>query len=151
MDKMVKLTRYIFPLLVSLLWILGPSSFAVEPMGKIKLQLEQIATGDLIEISNFSTITLIHYRRIPVPVEKQTKRWEGDRSGQFKHIETKRETIDLSTVIDGIIYLKPGFYMLKLNTVSGRPPSGFYGQSDIYEVMSGDEHLTVTVTLAPAI
>jgi len=79
------------------------------------------------------------------------KRWAGDTSGDFKTVEIERRELKLSDLSDGQVLLKPGLYQFKHNSVSGMPPSGFYGQSRFFTIKPGQKTLEVPVRLNAAI
>lgn len=78
------------------------------------------------------------------------KRWAGDKN-QFSNLEPVSEKeITAEDYDNGVISVDPGFYKIRFNSVSGMPPSGYYGKSIIVELQAG-KFTTVPVALFPAI
>jgi hypothetical protein len=65
------------------------------------------------------------------------KRWAGDTAYEYEYKETERKVIDMTKKVDHSLTLKPGYYQILYNDVSGEPPSGFYGKSEVFEVKDG--------------
>jgi len=100
---------------------------------------------------HISSVTLIRYEKQPQDEGVIMKRWAGDTSGQYKYVEKEKRKLKLSDFPGGVIPLEPGLYQFKHNSVRGKPPSGFYGESDFFEIRDGEETLDVQIPLFPAI
>ena len=97
------------------------------------------------------TVTLIRYERQPQDEGVVMKRWAGDTSGNTKTVEIESQKLKLSDYPDGLIPLEPGLYQFKHSSVSGMPPSGYYGQSRFFEIKPGQKPLEIQVLLNAAI
>ncbi len=73
------------------------------------------------------------------------KRWVGDISGKYKYIEKERRELKFYDLSGGMISLDLGIYQFKYNSVSSMRgmTSGYYGQSDFFEVESGEDLIEV--------
>ena len=118
--------------------------------GQVKLVLTQMGDGVPLSLDVFASVTLIRYRQEVSEQGSRTQRWPGDTSGQTQYVETGQWEVSLCDFPDGQIALEPGTYRFKHNSAGGNPPSGFYGESDIFEVKVGDE-IVVPVLLNAAI
>lgn len=98
-----------------------------------------------------STVTLIRYEKQPQDEGVTMKRWAGDTSGRYKCVEKEKRTLKLSDFPGGVIPLEPGLYQFNHNSVSGNPPSGFYGESNFFEIKAGEETFDIQIPLYPAI
>ena len=102
-------------------------------------------------LDHVRSVTLIQYERQEQDEGVVVKRWPGDTSGQYKYVEEEKRRLTLADFPDGLIPLEPGLYQFDHNSVSGQPPSGYYGKSDFFEINAGDETLDVEISLFPAI
>ncbi|MGD9780828.1 MAG: hypothetical protein AB7V14_01605 [Kiritimatiellia bacterium] len=97
------------------------------------------------------TLTLLRCEQQPQDEGVVMKRWAGDTSGETKTVVIEERKLKLSDFPDGLIPLEPGLYQFKHNSVSGNPPTGFYGESPVFEVRPESETVEVQVQLYPAI
>lgn len=97
------------------------------------------------------SVTLIRYEKHPQDEGVTIKRWPGDTASQYKYVEIEKQQLKLSNLQGGEIPLEPGLYQFKHNSVSGQPPSGYYGESNFFEVEPGEESVDIKVLLYPAI
>ena len=102
-------------------------------------------------LDHVGSVTLIRYEREKQDEGVTIKRWAGDTSGQYKYVEKEKRTLKLSDFPDGVIPLEPGIYQFKHNSVYGQPPSGFYGDSNLFEIKAGEKTIDVQIPLTPAI
>ena len=81
------------------------------------------------------------------------KRWIGDKVNPYKYVEKTRQKLKAKDFQKGTLSLPKGIYQLKHNSVSGTRgmTSGYYGESNFFEIKSGDEFIEVEVFLYPAI
>ncbi|MBW2622964.1 MAG: hypothetical protein JRD68_08660 [Deltaproteobacteria bacterium] len=98
-----------------------------------------------------NSVTLIRYEKQPQDEGVIMKRWAGDTSGQYKYVVKEKRELKLSDFPERVIPLEPGIYQFKHNSVTGRPPSGFYGESNFFEIKPGEETLDVQIPLYMAI
>jgi hypothetical protein len=97
------------------------------------------------------TVTLVRYERQPQDEGVVMKRWAGDTSGETKTVEIESQKLKLSDYPDGLIPIEPGLYQFKHSSVSGMPPSGYYGESRFFEIKPGQKPLEINVLLYAAI
>ncbi len=107
--------------------------------------------GGSFPAETIQTVTLVRYERKPQDEGVVMKRWAGDTSGDTKTVEIERRAIKLSDVPNGLIPLAPGLYQFKYSSVSGRPPSGYYGESRFFEIKPGQKTLEINILLYAAI
>ncbi|MBW1782158.1 MAG: hypothetical protein JRL30_15640 [Deltaproteobacteria bacterium] len=107
--------------------------------------------GKPMTLDNIRSVTLISYKRQKQDEGVTMKRWAGDTSGQHKYVVKEKRELKLSDFPEGVIPLEPGIYQFKHNSVTGRPPSGFYGESSFFEIKPGEETLDVQIPLYMAI
>ena len=110
-----------------------------------------VSNQETISFEYLRSITLIRYERRKQDEGVVIKRWAGDTSGQYKDVEKERRDLKSSDFSGGLILLEPGIYQFKHNSVSGKPPSGFYGESNFFEIKMGEEIMDVEILLYPAI
>ena len=110
-----------------------------------------VSNQEVIPFEHLRSITLINYEHRKQNEGVATKRWAGDTSGQYKDIEKERRNLKASDFPGGLILLGPGIYQIQHNSVSGKPPSGFYGKSNFFEIKAGEEIMDVKILLYPAI
>jgi len=101
--------------------------------------------GKEISLSKVTLIRLSQHKR-----EGTMQRWTGDTAFQYSYKEISREDIILKDLKEKTITLEPGYYQFKYNDVSGVPPSGYYGDSNVFEVKTGDA-LTISLMINAAI
>ena len=104
-----------------------------------------------IPLDHIGSVTLIRYERKKQDEGVTVKRWAGDTSGQYKYVEKEKRKLNLSDFPKGLIPLEPGLYRFEHNSVYGQPPSGFYGESSLFEIKPGEETVDVQIPLYPAI
>ena len=100
---------------------------------------------------HISSVTLTRYEKQPQDEGVTIKRWAGDTSGQHKYVEKEKRKLNLKDFPERLIPLGPGIYQFNHNSVSGQPPSGFYGKSSFFEIKAGEETIDVKIQLYPAI
>jgi len=100
---------------------------------------------------DINSVTLIRYDKQPQDEGVTMKRWAGDTSGQYKYVVKEKRELKISDFPERVIPLEPGLYQFKHNSVTGRPPSGFYGKSNFFEIKPGEETLDVQIPLYMAI
>ena len=100
---------------------------------------------------DINSVTLIRYDKQPQDEGVTMKRWAGDTSGQYKYVVKEKRELKLSDFPERVIPLEPGLYQFKHNSVTGRPPSGFYGESNFFEIKPGEETFDVQIPLYMAI
>ena len=100
---------------------------------------------------DINSVTLIRYDKQPQDEGVTIKRWAGDTSGQYKYVVKEKRELKLSDFPERVIPLEPGLYQFKHNSVTGRPPSGFYGKSNFFQIKPGEETLDVQIPLYMAI
>lgn len=97
------------------------------------------------------TLTLLRCEEQPQDEGVVMKRWAGDTSGETKTVVIEERKLKLSDFPDGLIPLEPGLYQFKHNSVSGMPPSGFYGESPVFRVRPESKPVEIHIQLYPAI
>lgn len=107
--------------------------------------------GGPVPPEHIHAVTLIRYERLPQDEGVVMKRWAGDTSGDFKYVEIEKRTLKPKDFLGGCLQLEPGLYQFKHNSVSGQPPTGLYGQSEIFEVWSGAGLMEVQINLNAAL
>ncbi len=100
---------------------------------------------------HIDSVTLIRYEKQPQDEGVIVKRWAGDTASQYKYVEKEKRALKLIDFSIGLIPVGPGIYQLKHSSVNGQPPSGFYGQSNFFEIKADDEIVEVQIPLYPAI
>lgn len=118
---------------------------------RVKPVFVQVSGEEPMPLDHVNSAILIRYERQPQNKGVEIKRWPGDTSGQHKYVEKETRKLKLSDFPDGVISLEPGFYRFRHNSVSGQPPSGFHGESPVFEIKPGQEAIEVRVPLNPAI
>ncbi|MCF7973890.1 MAG: hypothetical protein K9N55_08750 [Phycisphaerae bacterium] len=106
--------------------------------------------GIVIPLDAIRAVTLVRVTRETQEQGATSQRWPGDTSGQSRYVEAETWTVQLKDFPDGQIPLEPGMYQFKHNSVAGHPPSGFYGNSDFFEIKVG-QAIVVEMTLNAAI
>jgi len=104
-----------------------------------------------MSLDEIRSVTLIRYKHQKQDEGVTMKRWAGDTSGQYKYVVKEKRELKLSDFPEGVITIEPGIYQFKHNSVTGRPPSGFYGESNFFEIKPGEETLDVQIPLYMAI
>jgi len=74
---------------------------------------------------------------------------EGDPTASWRFEEEARKLVPLTRDIMELT-VEPGWYRIKHLSAQGRPPSGMYGESRMFEVKDDEEHV-VEVDVYPAI
>ena len=121
-------------------------------LGLIKLSFFHAETEELIPVKYIKTATLIRYTRQQQDKGVEIKRWDSDKSGKYKYVERDRQELNLSDFAGGpVLLLESGMYQIKHNSVSGQPPSGYYGKSNYFEIRAGEEPMEVKILLNSAI
>lgn len=118
---------------------------------EVKPLFRDTGSGGPVPAEHIHAVTLIRYERLPQDEGVVMKRWAGDTSGDFKYVEIQKRTLKPTDVLGGCLRLEPGFYQFKHNSVSGQPPTGFYGQSEIFEVRPGAGLMEVQINLNAAL
>lgn len=119
--------------------------------GMVKLVFVDIQSEKAMPFDVVNWVTLVRFERRPQDAGVEIKRWPGDTSGQYKYVELERRTIDLSEYTNGQMLIETGMYQIKHNSVSGMPPSGYYGDSEFFEIEVGDKLKEIRIVLYPAI
>ena len=117
----------------------------------VKPVFMHVRNREPMPFDHVNSVTLIRYERQPQDEGVTIKRWAGDTSGRYKYVEKEKRVLKFSHFPDGVIFLEPGIYQFKHNSVSGQPPSGFYGESNFFEIKAGEETIDVQIPLYPAI
>ena len=110
-----------------------------------------VSNQEVIPFEHIRSITLIRYERQKQDEGIVVKHWEGDTSGRYKYVEKEKRKLNLSDFPGGLILLEPGIYQFNHNSVRGKPPSGFYGESNFFEIKAGEEIIDVQIPLYPAV
>lgn len=110
-----------------------------------------VSNQEVIPFEHIRSITLVRYERQKQDEGIVVKRWAGDTSGQYKYVEKEKRKLNLSDFPGGLIPLESGIYQFNHNSVYGQPPSGFYGESNFFEIKPGEETLDVQIPLYMAI
>lgn len=63
---------------------------------------------------------------------------------------TGEREVSLSGLAEATLVLEPGFYRLEHDSVDGTPPTGFYGESQVFQAREG-ESMDVNLIIHPAI
>jgi hypothetical protein len=117
----------------------------------VKTIFFNISDQSVMQFDYAESVVLIQYERQKQDKGVVVKRWPGDTSGEYKYVEKERQKIKFSDFSEGLMSLESGIYQFKHNSVHGQPPSGFYGESNIFEVKKGEEIIKVKIFLNPAI
>lgn len=123
----------------------------ISSWGIVKPIFRIVGRDDPVTLENIGSVTLIRYKKQPQDKGVVMKRWAGDNLGDFKHVELNRRELNAADLPEGILSLQPGFYQFKHNSVSGMPPSGFYGESPVFEIRPDSNPVEIEVQLYPAI
>lgn len=118
---------------------------------EVKPLFRDAGNGGPMPAEHIDAVTLIRYEKRPQDKGVVVKRWAGDTSGDFKYVEIDKRTLKPREFLGGCLQLEPGHYQFKHNSVSGQPPSGFYGQSEIFEVRPGPGPMEVQINLNAAL
>lgn len=112
----------------------------------------QVIGGDApASLEDLGSVTLVRYERREQPEGVQVQRWVGDTDGRHQYVELNRRELNAADLPEGILALQPGFYQFKHNSVSGQPPSGFHGESPVFEVRPESTPVEIPIRLHPAI
>ncbi len=123
----------------------------VENACLIKPIFIDVSNQAVMPFDHVRSITLIRYEKQPQDKGVTIKRWPGDTGSRYKYVEKEKQKLKLNDLQGGLILLEPGIYEFKHNSVSGQPPSGFYGKSNFFEIKPEDEIIEVRISLHPAI
>ncbi len=104
----------------------------------ITLQFIHADDGQVIPTDHITRLVLIRYSPRPSAPEG------------VHYDKVKERTLSSNDYPNGAIRLAPGYYRVKHNSVYGKPPSGYYGQSEIVALVP-DQIREVTITLHAAI
>lgn len=126
-------------------------STVISDWGIVKPVFQVSGADTSMSLDDLGSVTLIRYERREQAKGVQTRRWAGDTASQYQHVELNRREISSADIPEGILSLQPGFYQLRHNSVSGKPPTGFHGESRVFEIMSTEQPVEVHVLLYPAI
>ena len=119
--------------------------------GMVKLIFIDIRSEKPMPLDIINNVTLIRFAEEPQDPGVEIKRWEGDTSGQYKYVELERRDIVSSDLSNGTMLLETGIYQIKHNSVFGQPPSGYYGNSQFFEIKVGDKLREIRIVIYPAI
>ncbi len=119
--------------------------------GIVKPVFQVVGAAAPVSLESLGSVTLIRYEKKLQTEGVVMKRWGGDVSGDFKHVELNRRELNAADLPEGVLSLQPGFYQFRHHSVSGRPPTGFYGESPVFEVRPEKKIIEVRVQLFPAI
>ena len=123
----------------------------VESRCRVRPVFAIVNEPDPMPLADVGSVTLIHFERQPREDGVTMQRPAGDANPPFRFVEKERRTMKTSDFPGGLLSLEPGLYQFKHNSVSGDPPTGFYGESRVFEIEAGKEFLEVQVILYPAI
>lgn len=126
-------------------------STVISDWGIVKPVFQVSGADTSMSLDDLGSVTLIRYERREQAKGVQIRRWEGDTASQYQHVELNRREISSADIPEGVLSLQPGFYQLRHNSVSGKPPTGFYGESRVFEIMPTEQPVEVHVLLYPAI
>lgn len=110
-----------------------------------------VSDQSVMPFDHVGSVALIHYERQKQDKGVVVKSWAGDASREYKYVEKKRQEMKFRDLSGGLMSLEPGIYQFKHNSVHGQPPSGFYGESNVFEIKEGEEIIKVKIFLNPAI
>ena len=123
----------------------------ISSWGIVKPVFQVIGQDAPLPLERLGSVTLIRYERREQAKDVQVRRWEGDTASQYHYVEINRRELNSADFPEGVLLLAPGFYQFKHKSVSGTPPSGFYGKSPVFEIKAGENINIVQITLNPAI
>ncbi len=104
-----------------------------------------------MSLEGLGSVTLIRYEQREQGKGVTIRRWEGDTASQHQYVEIDRRELNSADLPEGILSLQPGFYQFKHHSASGNPPSGFYGESPVFEIQPIEQPVEIQVQLYPAI
>ncbi len=110
-----------------------------------------VSHQSVMPFDHVGSVVLIRYERQKQDKGVVVKRWPDDASSQYKYVEKERQELKLRDLSGGFMSLVPGIYQFKHNSVHEQPPSGFYGESNFFEIKTGEETVEVQILLNPAI
>jgi len=119
--------------------------------GIVKPVFQVAGTDTPMSLEDLGSVTLIRYERREQAKGVQIRRRKDDSASQYQHVELNRREMNSADLPEGILSLQPGFYQFKHNSVSGKPPTGFYGESPVFEVRPESKPVEIEVQLYPAI
>jgi len=101
--------------------------------------------------NSIKNATLIRYAHESKDPEVDIKRWSGDKGSVHNYVELESRDVLFSDHPGMKMLIRTGIYQIKHNSVTGTPPSGYYGESAFFEIKAGDEPIEVKIVLYPAI
>lgn len=104
-----------------------------------------------MSMEDLGSVTLIRYERREQSKGTTVQRWKGDTASRDQYVEIDRRELNSADLPEGILSLQSGVYQFKHNSVSGRPPSGYYGESPVFEIKPEQKAVEIHVQLYPAI
>ena len=110
-----------------------------------------VSEQSVMPFDHIGSVVLIHYERQKQDKGVVVKSWAGDARREYKYVVKEKRELKLSDFPERVIPLEPGLYQFKHNSVTERPPSGFYGESNFFEIKPGEENLDVQIQLYMAI
>lgn len=119
--------------------------------GIVKPVFQVVGKDAPMSLESLGSVTLIRYERRPQAEGVAMKRWTGDVSGDVQHVEVDRRELNAADLPEGSLSLPPGFYRFKHLSASGDPPTGFYGESPVFEVRPESQSVEIQIRLHPAI
>ena len=117
----------------------------------VKPTFFNVSDQSIMPFDHVGSVVLIHYERQKQDKGVVVKSWAGDASREYKYVEKKRQEMNFRDLSGGLMSLEPGIYQFKHNSVHGQPPSGFYGESNFFEIKEGEKIIKVKIFLNPAI
>jgi hypothetical protein len=121
------------------------------PQGRVKPVFKVAGADVAMPMEHIGSVILVEYDRREQAKGVTSQRWPGDKSGRYQFVELNRRQLKPSDLPGDTLLLGPGFYQFKHNSVSGQPPSEFYGESAIFEIRAGEETIEIHVPLYQAI
>ncbi len=123
----------------------------ISSRGIVKPVFQLVGEETPVPLEHLGSVTLIRYERRTAAEGTTVQRWEGDVAGQFQYVEIERRELNVADFTDGTLSLEPGWYRFKHLSVSGQPPTGYYGESGVFGIEPTEEIFEVVVSLFPAI
>jgi hypothetical protein len=124
---------------------------APPPQGRVKPVFQVVGADVTMPLEHLGSVILVEYDRREQAKGVTSQRWPGDKSGRYQFVELNRRQLKSADLPGGILLLGPGFYQFKHNSVSGRPPTGFYGESHVFEITVEEKPVIIEILLFPAI
>ena len=123
----------------------------ISSWGIVKPVFQVVGERDSMKLEDLGSFTLVRYERREQPAGVEVRRWEGDAAGQYQYVEMDRRELTSADLPEGLLSLQPGCYQIKHLSASGEPPTGFYGESPVFEIKPDPEPVEIQVLLYPAI